>query len=403
MSVYAALLRRRGAVSIAFACAIGWLEFASLGLLVVLLVKSTSGSFSTAGLAVGAFSLAASALAPLRGRAVDRHGGGALVAFATLHASCLAVLLVSADSGLSAVVVVAAAAASGCTAPPLIATARVLWTRVAGEDLIRAAHAMTALLGDTALVVGPAAAGALAAAFGAGTALGILAVGPVIGALIVVRIGVVPVDDRAARARPDAVLRSAGMRTIASCGAILGLVLGALLIAASAVAARTGHAELAGLPLAAFATGSVATSFWAGGSARAGSPHARYVVGFAIFGCALLGCLVARTIGALSAILLLAGGGYGLLNVGTFELLDRLVPRERAVEALTWLTSAESFGIAVGGALGGAVTHGATVGALAVAALAAPAGASLAFLRRRTLIPPTGRSQPADVGHANSC
>jgi hypothetical protein len=234
----------------------------------------------------------------------------------------------------------------------------------------------------------------VAAAFGAGTALGILAGGPVIATLVIVRIGIGPGADRGpARDRPDAVLRNAGMRTLVSCGTILGLVLGALLIGTSALAARTGHAGLAGVPLAAFAAGSVMTSFWSGGSARAGAPHVRYVAGFAIFGCVLLGCLGARTIAALSVILLLAGGGYGLLNVGTFELLDRLVPRERAVEALTWLTSAESLGIGVGGVLGGAVTHGAAAGALAVAALAAPAGASVAFLRRRTLNPAAERPQ----------
>lgn len=52
---------------------------------------------------------------------------------------------------------------------------------------------------------------------------------------------------------------------------------------------------------------------------------------------------------------LLAGAGHGRFTVALLELLDDLVPARNAVEALTWLTSAQGAGLALGALLGGAV------------------------------------------------
>lgn len=49
-----------------------------------------------------------------------------------------------------------------------------------------------------------------------------------------------------------------------------------------------------------------------------------------------------------------AGAGHGRFAVALLELLDTLVSARNAVEALTWLTSAQGAGLALG-ALGGGV------------------------------------------------
>jgi len=70
-----------------------------------------------------------------------------------------------------------------------------------------------------------------------------------------------------------------------------------------------------------------------------------------------------------------------------FELLDEIVDRGRAVEALTWLTSAQGAGLAAGAAAAGALAHGGAVGMLALAALAAVVAAAVACGRRAALEP----------------
>jgi MFS family permease len=387
MSDYAALLARPGARALALACSVGWLSYAGLGLAVVLLVERSTGSFAAAGAAVGAFSGAAGVLAPFRGRLVDRHGADALLLLAGGYALGLVALLLGSASRWPAAASICAATVAGMSAPPLIAVARALWPRLAGAKLTRAAHALNALLGDLGMVLGPAAVGGLVALLGPAAALAALGAGPLAGCAIVASLGV-PRHGRRAGSRPGGALRaSPGLRTLVGAGVWLGLVLGALEVVAPALAAHEGAPESAAILLAAFAAGSVASSVWAGQSRRAGDPQRRYVIGFAWLALVLGLCLLVRSLPWLAAVLAVAGIGLGLLNVALLELLDVVVPRRNSVEALTWLTSAEGLGLAAGGAIAGAVATESLGAALALVALAAPSGALVSIIRRRTLAP----------------
>jgi MFS family permease len=398
VSVYLALLGRRGARALTLACALGWLAYGGLALGIVLLVAERTGSYSAAGTAVAAFALGVGVLAPVRGRLVDARGTAVLVAFGAGHAAGL-VALVVAPRGVATV---AAAGFAGAVAPPLIATARAVWPVVAGPELARAGHALNALLGDLGAVLGPAATAALALWLGPDVALALLAGGPLAGCLIVARLGVprVAPETTADAGRGGAlgtsphavsagvgalgVLRtSAGLRTLLLVEVWLGLAIGALDVAAPALADAEGAKELAAIPLAAFAAGSVISSVWAG---RATSgPEARFVVGCVLLAVALAGCALASSVLALALVLVLAGAAYGVLNVGVFELLDVVVPPQRAIEALTWLTTAGGFGIAVGAAAAGRLTLDSPRAALVLAAVATTPGAVVAITRRRSL------------------
>jgi MFS family permease len=396
MSVYSALLARRGARALALACALGWMTFASVGLAIVLLVTHRTGSFGAAGAAVAAYSLGAGVLAPLRGRLVDARGAPVLVAFGFANAIGL-LLLLAVPRGVATVL---AAGLAGAVAPPLIATARSVWPVVAGPELTRAAHALNALIGDVASVLGPVATGGLAAWLDPPAALVVLAFGPFAGTVIVARLGVpreavggeagvgealgTPPHEVAAGHGALGVLRaSAGLRTVMLVDLWLGVAIGAVDVAAPALADQEGAPELAAIPLAAFAAGSVVASLWAG---QAGSsPQRRFV-----FGCGALAVVLGATafvssVATLALVLVLAGAAYGVLNVALFELLDVIVPARNAVEALTWLTTAGGFGIAIGAAVAGRLAADSPESALLLTAVATLPGAILAFARRRSL------------------
>jgi MFS family permease len=159
--VYRALFEGPGARRLAFASALGWLGFGALALAIVLAVQRASGSPSTAGLALAAFSVG-SALAPLRGRLVDRFGVRvALVPMAAASGACLIALAAVARDGAPGGALVALAGLAGVTVPPLIASARVVWPVVVAPEHLQPAYGIQALLGDLGGVAGPALAGAL--------------------------------------------------------------------------------------------------------------------------------------------------------------------------------------------------------------------------------------------------
>jgi len=94
---------------------------------------------------------------------------------------------------------------------------------------------------------------------------------------------------------------------------------------------------------------------------------------------------VARSLPVLAVIVAVAGAGFGLLGVALFELLDHVVPSDRAVEAFTWLTTGQAIGTAVGAAAAGHLAKSSPTAGLYLVACAATAVAVLAVARRRTL------------------
>jgi len=270
-SPYWALLARPAARRLALACLVGWLSFAMVGFSLLLVVHEATGSFGAAGTSVGLFSIGAGALAPLRGRLVDRFGAArALLPLAAGYSGALLVLAALAEPGRPLAVLAALAAMAGLSAPPLIATARATWPLVTDTGSLRPAYAVQTALGDLALVVGaPVASGLTSAASARVAVAACAAFGGAAAALLVSA----PAEVRAPR-RPRmeiglGALRAAGMQTLVSTGAALGLALGALEVALPAFAERVGQATDAAVPFAAFAA---AAPGRVSGSARAVGP-----------------------------------------------------------------------------------------------------------------------------------
>ena len=395
-SSYLAVFARTGARSLALSCGLGWLSFASYGLALVLAVRAATGSFAVAGSAVAAFAAGSALLAPLRGRAVDRRGARALLWFAAVHGAAVALVVVGCVLSHSGGLLLVMSGFAGVSVPPLIATARAVWPQVTGPDLARTGHAVNALLGDAAQVVGPTFIGGLAALASPAAALAILVSGVLAGSVLLAAHApsVAQPTSRPAGHRGWGVLgESAGLRVVVLCELLLGLSLGALDVAAPVVAADAGAAELAALPLASFAASSVAVSLWSGAGRLRKPPAWRYVVGCLVVAAVLLLCLLATTLAEVTLVLLGAGAGYGLLNVAVFELLEGLVRWDRSVEAFTWLTTWAGAGLAAGAAIAGQLSAGGATRTLVAVALPPALAAGVALCRRATLAgPPQGNA-----------
>lgn len=368
LAPFVRVLRVRRARPLVVATAAAWLAFSSLVLALVLTVSAATGSFRAASLAVALFALGASVGAPLRGRLVDRAGAPALVAWAVLHALAIGGVAAVAMAGGPAGALIVLAAAAGLLAPPLIASIRPLWRTLLPEEDVRAGYGLTAAMADVAAVVGPPLAAVVAVVAAPG--LGLAAC----GVLVLAAAATVARNYGGSLGHPPgavAVPRPRGISGLAVTSIAFGVCLGALELGFPLAARAHGHSELAAVPLAALAAGSVVGSLLAGSRFRG-----RLDVRFAAALSALAALLVPATLGipfaALTLVAATAGVAVGVVNVCVFELLDRAAPA--SVEALTWITTAESAGLAAGAALAGRASAEASA---FVPAVAGATGAAL--------------------------
>src|SRR4051794_30559193 len=182
-------------------------------------------------------------------------------------------------------------------------------------------------------------------------------------------------------------MASAGMRTLVAVLLFVGVLFGALEVAATAAVGSADHATSAAPFLALWGLGSLA-----GGVvlARRGGGAASASLLVVLLGVLGLGHLllvpVAGSHAAFAATLLVAGAAIAPTLAVAFGLVDELAPSGSVTEAFAWLATAEAVGSALGSALaGGIVTDAGTAPALAFAAAAGGAAMLTALLRHSTL------------------
>jgi MFS family permease len=162
---YAEFFRQRGVVRLAAFGFIARMPIGTAGIATLLHVRELTGSIAFAGLAVGAWYIAAATTAPLQGRLIDTRGPRPVL-YVTGVMSPLAMLLIlfARELALPHVALVAASALAGAFAPPVTVTLRTVWRhRFDTEELRRRAYAIDGVLLEIAYTVGPAAVAAIVA------------------------------------------------------------------------------------------------------------------------------------------------------------------------------------------------------------------------------------------------
>ncbi|MFN8121672.1 MAG: MFS transporter [Thermoleophilia bacterium] len=344
---YRAVAARPGARRLLAAIALAWLGFGMELLAVFLSVERATSSTVTAGLAVAGFSVGAALLAPVRGRILDRRGTRPwLPVFAAVSGGALVLLAFAAREGAPDAALVGIAAAAGLSAPPLVASMRLRWADVLPEAELRRGYALTSLLGDAGMVVGPALAGLL---FALAAWLPLTLSGAAVAAAGLMA-GTVP--PRPADAASGDRLAGPAMTTLVVVSVALGLAMGMVEVAVPAGALEWDVEAWAGVLLATLAAGSIAGGLWFGRRGWTGPPLRRYALAALALGLLILPLAAAGGPLALAPLLLLTGLAYGPATISLFETLDVLAPG-RGTEAFTWITTAEAAGGAAGAAAAG--------------------------------------------------
>ena len=372
---YRAALRTRHVARSFLPSIIGRLSLATSGLALVFLVERSTGSFAIAGVVIATLGIANVVATPWRARLIDRRGQTVvLTALSLTHAASLVALGLNASAGLPTLLCLGAVA--GASSPPFATSMRVLWSMALPPGGLRTRGlSLDAVAGEVTYAVGPLLTAVLAAAVDPFASL-LLSVGcTTVGAALFVtsplsrgQLGSRSADQTQPVARSP--LRTRGFLPVVLAMVAPGIVLGAVDIAAPAVAAEQSNAVLSGVLLALFA----------GASA----------IGGLLYGSMRLRSHLERQLLVLTPLLLLVTAATGVIG-GTFASLigfvlsglclapaliaGYLAANARAdqsvrTEANGWMDTAVQFGAAFGAAVFGALTDVAAPGhALALSAV----------------------------------
>jgi MFS family permease len=133
------------------------LSIGTLSLSMLLHVRSLTGSFATAGAAVGSYLAAMAVTAPIIGRWIDRRGPrSALLATGAMCPLALTLILAAGPLGLMPHAIIAVAVLAGAFSPPVTVLTRTMWRyRLDDERDRTTAFAIDGVLIELAFTLGP--------------------------------------------------------------------------------------------------------------------------------------------------------------------------------------------------------------------------------------------------------
>jgi MFS family permease len=317
-----------------------------------------AGSAGRAGALVAAFALA-TALAPVRGRLVDRLGPRALTSFALACAVATWGLVLAHTADAPTVAIVALGGLVGLVAPPIGPFTRAVYGHALRErsDLLQRAYGLDSAVEEAAVVFAPLLVALAASVLSAEAALTIAATALLAGTAATARTALAPVRERSGSPAGRTPLPAALWLLIAAL-AITAASLGAIDIAVPAAAREQGHLSAAGVLIAVMAIATVGGSLVAGRRRWRRSAQWRLV--------ALLGVMAAGIAAAasaagrlelLGAALILPGVALGALFATLYLLADRLAPSGSGTRTFAWLVTANNGGLALGAAVAGALAQ----------------------------------------------
>ncbi len=355
----------------------------------ILFIHGETGSFASAGVVTGAFTIGLGITGPLLARLIDRHGSRAVVVPASLLSAVgLVAVVVLGRAGAGTVPLVIAAALGGCGTPPVGGILRRHWGELVDPSELQTAYALDAVMVEMIFVCGPLLAGGLAAT--AGPAVGLLvaaALGSGGAILFQLLLAVEPGDDPDAERHWLGALRSPTLRVLVLAGLPLGASFGALDVSLPAFGADHGAAALGGPLTAALATGSALGGIAFGlRPAAFGRPQRAVVRLGALMTLTYLPLAFATAVPEMFVFALISGICIAPQITVRNNLAQSSVPAGTVVEAFTWLSLAATVGASAGAAAVGPLVEAAGWRAGTIVAIAMTAAATLTLFARRELI-----------------
>jgi MFS family permease len=355
---YRAVLSTPGAPAFEVAGFLARLPIATVGLGIVLLVSTRTGSYGLAGTISACALVAQATAAPMMARLMDRVGQARVLvpAFAGF-AAANGLLVVVIEAGLPTPVPHLAGVAVGALEPPVGACIRARWRHaLADTPRLHTAFSLEAVIDEAIFMVGPVVVTLLATQVH--ETAGILTIAAVAlagGWWLAAQRSTEPPTARGDRSERPAVdpMRWPLLGPLVVVGGLLGSLFGAAEVVTVAFAREHGHPSVTGALLAAWAAGSLIAGLVTGAVRWRSSARTRFRVGSLVLTAAMSPLPFIDGLWLLGAALFVAGFAISPTLVATVSLIDDTVPPQRLTEGITWVTTGLGLGVAAGAAVAG--------------------------------------------------
>jgi MFS family permease len=349
------VFRTPGVLPLYLASVVARLPQGAEGIVLLLRTRDITGSYAAGGVVTAAFGLAVGVGQPLLGRLIDRRGqqvvlvpgalvgGAALVVFATLPD----------NAPLGALIALAVVA--GGASPPINSCLRALLSEVIAPALRHRAFAIDSTVFELVYIAGPTLIVGGVGSWSLHAAVAACAFFHVAGTIAFARTRL----SREARGTEGVAddllgpLRDPGVLVLLATVALFGLSIACLEVGLAAFAGDEGHRSAVGFLLACSGVGSMAGGLAAARSRPPEDGARRLAALLALTAVLAVPMGLVHSLPAMAVAVVVASVGIAPALALIFSLVSDVAPAGSLTEAMTWLGSLISFGIAGGSALAG--------------------------------------------------
>ncbi len=382
---YQVLIKTPGAFAFSSAGFVGRMSMSMYGLGTVLLIAAITGKYGTAGTVAAAGSIGYALLSPYLAKLSDQLGQSrVLLTQVTIFAITGAAFITCAELRAPLPALLATGTLAGACMPSMSSMVRSRWSWLLRDKprQLHSAFALESVNDEIIFVIGPALATLLATqlfpAAGVGTATVLAVAGTLLFALQRRTQPALP-EVKAPRAPEEPAKRylhgettpriprwripASGLVTLSPAFLMFGMMFSSIDLSTVAFASEFGHRPLAGLVLGTYSLGSAVGGLWYGSRHWQSPPGHRFVVTAAITVAGVATFWLMPGLLALFAVCLVAGLPVAPTLIAGYAILEQQAEPRRRTEAMAWLGSTISVGIAAGSAVAGHIidAHGARV------------------------------------------
>jgi MFS family permease len=357
------VLARPGALAFSAAGFLGRMPMSMFGLGTILLIASVTGRYGLAGLVAAAGSVGYAICAPQAARLADRFGQRRVLRpLAVFFAAAVVALIACAQWRAPLWALLVTGAIAGAFMPSLGPMVRARWSALLGDSpQLHTAFSLESVADEAIFVIGPAVVTLLATEVHPAAGVAVAMVACVAGTLLLAAQRRTEPPARsvlgaaADSAAPGFGVPAPGLLTMAPVYLFLGAMFATIDLSTVAFAQSRGHKPLAGFILGAYALGSAVGGLCYGSRAWAAPAHRRFAVTLCVVAAGTATFWAVPGLAVLALVIFCSGLAISPTFITGFSLIGQQAPAGRRTEAMAWLTSAISVGVAAGSAVAGQV------------------------------------------------